>query len=82
MGTRRHPTIEDLVAAKLEALSRPGDLPCRSEEACRKVFEEAERRWERKLHCAKFEDSGQAEAPEPRFRRQPPGEHGHGSSLL
>jgi hypothetical protein len=42
----------------------------------------AERRWVEAMHGVKFEESRHAQVPEPRFRRQPPADHRHGSSLL
>lgn len=58
------------------------DLPCKATSREAALLATAEKRWAAALLGARFEQSRQAEKPQPRLRGLPPGEHRHGSSLL
>jgi len=83
MGTlrRQHLPEEHLESIELAPLSNPHDSCASEERGLRKALAAAETRWAKAVQGANFEESRQAQKPEPKFRRQPPAEYSHGSSL-
>jgi hypothetical protein len=81
MGTfkQQYLPVDHLESSKLARFSQPIDPSTELEKG---PGASAERRWVKAMQGAKFEESRQAQVPEPKFRRQPPVEYGHGSSLL